>query len=136
VVSKTSMLIECQNEERLIPLWWSAHGFVDALDEVLTQRDRGWGMEWLVGAAFGVYVCELREGAGCGVGIELVEGCNVGFVSAGGVGPVVECCVCCRMSVLLFVCMNSFAETLSSSEVKGRATLSIYLFKETFSSKS
>ncbi len=47
----------------------------------------------MVGAAFGVYVCELWEGASSGVSIELVEGCDVGFVGAGGVGPVVERCV-------------------------------------------
>lgn len=47
-------------------------------------------MEGLVGAALGVEVGELGEGASSGVLVELLQGLDVGEVGTGLVGPVVE----------------------------------------------
>lgn len=47
-------------------------------------------MEGLEAAALGVDICELRELSSLGIGVELLEGSNVGLGRSRGEGPLVE----------------------------------------------
>lgn len=90
VVRETTVLVEGEDEQRLVPLGTVAHGLVDALDEALAHVDGRRGVEGLVRAAFGVYPGELGERARLGVLEKLVKGFHIAVALAGLGGPFVE----------------------------------------------
>ena len=90
MVSETSVLVKCQDEQSFFPLWGVADSLVDSFDEVFAKSDWGRRVERLIRAALGVEVGELRERASLGVSVEFVQGSNIRLVCSGSQSPVVE----------------------------------------------
>ncbi len=74
MIGETTVLVESQDKEGLIPLRRIANRFVDAFDKLLAFIDGRSRMERLIAAALRIYPGELRKFARRGVGIELLEG--------------------------------------------------------------
>jgi hypothetical protein len=90
VIGKTATLVEGKNKEGLVPLRSSAKGFVNALEETLTQADRRGRVHRVVTAAFRVDIGESRKAAACCVIKEVLDALDVGIDGSTGDGPVVE----------------------------------------------
>ena len=90
VISESSVLIEGQDEQGVLPLGGVADSLVDVLDEELAVGDWGRRVEGLVAAALRVDVRELRQRPGLSIGVELFERGNVGLGRARREGPLVE----------------------------------------------
>ena len=89
MVGEATVLVESEQEEGRVPVGRRAESFVYFLDEGFSVGDGGRRVEGLHGAAFGVDVGELRQGASGSIGIELGKRLDVRGVLATGNGPFV-----------------------------------------------
>jgi hypothetical protein len=73
MVGESAVLVKGDDEQGVLPLRRVADGFVDLIDEFLALADGRGRVEGLVRAALRVDPGELRQGARCGVRVELSE---------------------------------------------------------------
>jgi len=93
VVTKSSVLVEGQDEEGFVPLRGVADCLIDSLNKLLAESDWGRRVERLVGAALRVNIGELGQFACLGIGIELIQRSNVRDICSGSRCPGIKCSI-------------------------------------------